>query len=201
MLKVAALIIGIDGWDKYTSQLIDSLEMYEPTCKVVVIDNASNSAYPPYEYVHRTERLCYAAAINKAAKIAGDCDWYIVLSNDVVCRGPFINTLENTPTNYLVGPCLKKIQDKIPYLEGWCVAASGLVWNTLGGWDEKYMVSSWEDVDFSLTAMKCGFNLAYMPEFPFVHLDQKQRFTLIPDYWQSEDHNIKYFARKHGYGA
>lgn len=201
MLKVAALIIGIDGWEKYTNPLVESICRHEPACKIVVIDNASQTPYPDLAFVHRTERLCYAKAINKAAEVAGNCDWYIVLSNDVLCTGPFIEALKNTPTNYLVGPCLKKIQDKIPYLEGWCVAASGLAWNTLGGWDEKYLVSSWEDVDFSLTAMKCGFNLAYAPDFPFVHLDQKQRFTLIPDYWASEDHNIRYFARKHQVAA
>ena len=198
MLKVAALIIGIDGWEQYTLPLISSIRLYEPSCEVVVIDNASVKPYPGLPCVHRTERLCYAGAINVASAFAGECDWYIVLSNDVLCNGPFVEFLSKTPSNNLVGPCLKKIEDKIPYLEGWCVAASGLVWRTMGGWDANFKVSSWEDVDFSLTAIKCGFNLAYAPSFPFVHLDQKQRFTLIPDYWASEDHNIRYFAKKHG---
>lgn len=201
MLKVAALIIGIDGWDKYTFPLVKSIQKYEPHCQVVVIDNASAVPYPVHPFVHRTKRLCYAAAINTAQRLADEADWYIVLSNDVLCTGPFIDYLSKAPGNNLVGPCLKTIQGQIPYLEGWCVAASGLVWNTLGGWDEKFQVSSWEDVDFSLTAMKCGFNLAHEEQFPFTHLDQKQRFTLIPDYWVSEDHNVQYFARKHGFGA
>ena len=134
MLKVAALIIGIDGWDRYTMPLVDSIRKHEPDCKIVVIDNASVTPYPDLPMVHRTERLCYAAAINKAAEIAGDCDWYVVLSNDVLCTGPFVQVLDNLPSNNILGPCLKKIQDRIPYLEGWCVAASGLVWRTLGGW-------------------------------------------------------------------
>lgn len=200
MLKVAALIIGIDGWEQYTKPLIESIQRHEPTCKLVVIDNASKIPYPWLPFVHRTERLCYAKAINDAARIAGEYDWYIILSNDVLCTGSFVEFLSKVPSNSLVGPCLKKIQDKIPYLEGWCVAASRLVWNTLGGWDEKFQVSSWEDVDFSLTSLKCGFNLTHAEQFPFVHLDQKQRFNLIPNYWDSESHNINYFARKHGLG-
>lgn len=197
MLKVAALIIGIDGWEQYTLPLISSIRLYEPACEIVVIDNASVKPYPALPCVHRTERLSYAQAINTAARIAGDCDWYLVLSNDVLCTGLFTEILAHVPSNNLVGPCLKHIQDRIPYLEGWCVAAPGLIWRTLGGWDENYQVSSWEDVDFSLTALECGFNITHAEFFPFKHLDQRQRFTLIPNYWDSEAHNIDYFARKH----
>ena len=197
-MKIAALIIGIDGWEKYTLPLVESIRQHEPDCEIVVIDNASVTPYPQAEYIHRTERLCYAKAINTAARIAGDSDWYIVLSNDVLCTGPFAEKLAQAPSDYLVGPCLKRLQGQIPYLEGWCVVASGMVWKALGGWDENYQVSSYEDVDFSLTAIERGFNLGHAPQFPFVHLDQRQRFFLIPNYWESEDHNVRYFAQKHG---
>lgn len=198
MLKVAALIIGIDNWDKYTLPLVESIRQHEPACQVVVIDNASQTPYPALPFVHRTERLCYAKAINTAARLAGQCDWYIVLSNDVFCTGPFVRTLGKTPVDVVVGPCLKRIDGKLPYLEGWCVVTSGIVWRVLGGWDENFQVSSWEDVDFSTSALKAGYNLVHSADFPFTHLDQKQRFGLIPNYWDSEAHNVRYFMGKHG---
>lgn len=65
-MKMAALIIGIDGWEKYTLPLVESLKRHEPDCRIVVVDNASATPYPAMGYVHRTERLCYSAAINRA---------------------------------------------------------------------------------------------------------------------------------------
>ena len=74
MPSVAVLIIGIDGWEKYTAPLLRQVQAYEPTATIVVIDNASAERYPIAPWIHRTERLCYAAAINEARRIAGDTD-------------------------------------------------------------------------------------------------------------------------------
>jgi len=201
-MKIAALIIGIDGWEKYTKPLVDSIRLHEPDCSVVVIDNASKEPYPMAGYIWPTERLCYSAAINAAYKVARygedvEPDWYIVLSNDVLCTGPFSHILEEMPETWIAGPHLMKTQGWT-YLEGWCVCIPAAAWADIGRWDENYRVSSWEDVDFSTTALEKGYNLAHCPDLPFKHLDQKQRFTVVPDYWKSEEHNVKYFHKKHG---
>lgn len=199
-MKVSCLIIGIDGWEKYTFPLIQSLQQHEPICKFIVVDNASETPYPKIDFVTRTERMSYSAAINWAKGVTElffeESDWYIVLSNDVLCTGEFIEYLSTMPTNQIIGPCLKANQGW-QYLEGWCVAIPKEVWNALKGWDENFKVSSWEDVDFSQSTLEAGFDVLHYPEFPFVHLDQKQRFTLIPNYWESEYHNYAYFKRKH----
>ena len=195
-MKISALIIGIDGWEKYTFPLIDSIQQYEPDCQIIVIDNASADPYPSLPCVHRTERLCYSKAINTAARLAGDSDWYIMLSNDVLCTGPFAAMLANVPTGMIAGPCLKEVQN-YAYLEGWCVCAPSAIWNELGGWDENFQGSSWEDVSFSTDARLHGFSLVHNVTFPFVHLDQRQRFHVIPNYWNTEDANIKYFCSKY----
>ena len=195
-MKVAALIIGIGGWHEYTKPLIDSIHLHEPKCDIVVIDNESVNAYPTLPCVHRTERLCYSAAINRAKAKAGYADWYIVLSNDVLCTGPFIEILKVAPAG-VIGPCLKQVHE-YQYLEGWCVCAPVQVWESLGGWDENYQVSSWEDVDFSVRASKADYTLYRCADFPFRHLEQMQRFTLVDDYWRSEEHNIRYFQERHG---
>jgi hypothetical protein len=194
-MNVAALIIGIDGWQEFTLPLMDSLFKHEPSVRQVVIDNASKKPYPLHPEITRTERLCYAAAINRAKEIAGNADWYIVLSNDVLCTGPFVGWLSYL-SDCVAGPQFKRANGW-PYIEGWCVCIPGNVWASVGEWDELFRISSWEDVDFSVSAVERGFQLRHLPNFPFVHLDQQQRFTIVPDYWQSEVDNVQYFIRKH----
>lgn len=193
-MNVAALIIGINGWDQYTRPLMRSIQHHD-TCDIVIIDNASPNQYPALPWVHRTERLCYSAAINRAHAIAGPRDWYIVLSNDVICTGNFTDALEALPANSIAGPCLKETQG-YSYLEGWCVCIPAGVWDTLGGWDENFQVSSWEDVDFTQTALEHEIDVIFDDTLPFVHLDQRQRFTLVDNYWDSENHNVRYFLEK-----
>lgn len=205
-MNIACIIIGIDGWEQYTLPLIKSICEHEPSCEMVVVDNGSEKRYPPlYEvndvdhsfcYIAHTERFCYSKAINYGKGIAGDADWYIVLSNDVLCNGPFAHLLAEYDGSDIVGPLLKEVYG-YPYLEGWCVAISRKAWGTIGGWDENYQVSSYEDVDFSTSALEHGFGLTEDKRLPFTHLDQKQRFGLVPDYWSSEAHNQAYFLQKH----
>lgn len=199
---VACLIIGIDGWNQYTKPLAESIYRNEPNASIVIIDNASATPYPTlgdWATVVRTERLCYSAAINRAKLITdevwGQPDWYIVLSNDVACTGKFGHLLATIRSGCIAGPHMA-INGRWRYLEGWCVAIPRGIWTALGGWDEQYQVSSWEDVDLSATAVEKGYRLAHMPSLPFVHLDQRQRFTLIPDYWDSEKANVQYFIGK-----
>lgn len=194
MSSVAVLVIGIDGWEQYTAPLIRQVQAFEPSACLVVIDNASHERYPIAPWIHRTPRLCYAAAINQARRIAGDTDWTIVLSNDVRCKGPFIDHLQ-WYEGTVIGPKLMMNQG-YEYIEGWCVAAPRAVWDATGGWDERFLVSSYEDVDFSVSAVERGFRLERVP-LPFDHLDQRQRFFL-PEYAGSEAINHAYMREKHG---
>lgn len=193
-MKAAALIIGIDGWERYTLPLVKSIQRYDKDCQLVVIDNASQEPYPALDYVHRTERLCYAAAINTAARIAGEVDWYIVLSNDVLCTGRFDPLLKSLPKTAVYGAMATVA--RYSFIMGWCVIIPKPIWKKLGGWDENYVVSSWEDVDYSYMARAAGYNVIDI-EIPFVHLDQRQRFTL-PEFGGTHERNRVYFEEKHG---
>lgn len=197
---VHCLIIGIDGWEKYTKPLLESILLHEEKAYAVIIDNASQTPYPEKRQdlqrwdLHRSdERLSYSQAINMACELSGPASWYMVLSNDVICTGPFTDQLFRYPDD-IQGPLLKENMGW-QYLEGWCVACPGRYWGS--GWDENFVVSSWEDVDFSVSKMKEGVVVRQM-NLPFIHLDQKQRFTLIQNYWSSEYHNYQYFCQKHG---
>lgn len=210
-MNIAAIIVGIDGWEQYTLPLIRSIQQHEPDAVLVVVDNASATPYPALSgmydpYMLRTERLCYSAAINAGKRVLDSDDvypdWYIVLSNDVLCTGPFAHILAEYGDGDLVGPCLKHVDieqvGRVPYLEGWTVAVPIGIWDTIDDWDEGMQISSYEDVEYSHRARVNGFGLIEDPALPFVHLDQKQRFYLVPNYWDSEYHNRARFIEKYG---
>lgn len=193
-MKIAAIIVGIDGWEQYTLPLVESIERHEPECAVTVVDNASAVPYPGAgtAAIARTERLCYAAAINHGARHF-DPDWYIVLSNDVLCTGPFAHILAAYGDGDLVGPDLKQTHG-FDYLEGWCVCVPARAWEP---WDERFLGSDWEDVAFSTRARQRGLGLVGDPALPFKHLDQRQRFSIVPDFWGKDAHNRDLFLREY----
>lgn len=199
-MNVAAIIVGIDGWGKYTLPLVESIRKHEPDCHIVVVDNHSDPEYPspPFDnmLMTHTQRLCYSAAINHAYRHVAWADWTIVLSNDVLCTGPFAHMLGQYE-NAVAGPQLWH-EHGLSWIVGWCVVIPRKVWEAVGGWDSAYVGSSVEDVDLSHSARKAGFELMEDTRLPFVHLDQKQRFNIIPDYWQTESANWRHFRAKHG---
>ncbi len=202
-MKIAAIVVGIDGWEQYTLPLIQSLGTHEPDCDIMVVDNASN---PPYGLfmaedeerfiVRQIDRACYSAAINRGKYILDvgtSYDWYIVLSNDVLCTGPFADTLAEYG-NEVVGPALKQTHG-FDYIEGWCVAIPRAIWDAVGGWDERFLGSDWEDVAFSTAARQKGFWL--VQDLPFIHLDQRQRYEIVDDFWGKDAHNRDLFMREY----
>jgi hypothetical protein len=219
---IAAIIVGIEGWDRFTKPLIESIWQHEPECQITVVDNESTTPYPqaravarddlhfkasPYYALTRIKRACYSQAINEGAIIASSMqqpDWYIVLSNDVLCTGPFAHVLASYSDDTLVGPLLLETPipgiGLVPYIEGWCMAFPRRVWDAIGGFDEGYLMSSFEDVDASQEARKAGFWLVEDKELAFKHLDQRQRFYL-PGYGGSEAHNMRRFMEKNGVTA
>lgn len=199
-MRVAAIIVGIEGWQKYTLPLVESIIEHEPGCDIVVVDNASATQYPDIDdagvMVICTERLCYSRAIN-TGKSAADgysgYDWYIVLSNDVLCTGPFAAVLAAYGDGDLVGPCLK-VELGWPYLEGWCVCVPKAAWQD---WDSRFLGSDYEDVAYSTAARQRGFGLIEDRGLPFVHLDQRQRYSIVEDFAGKNAHNRNLFLREY----
>lgn len=198
-MNIAAIIIGIDGWHEYTLPLIDSIREHEPDCAIVTIDNESDKPYPFYApespvIVRVDSRLCYSAAINLGKRVALDFfDWYIVLSNDVLCTGPFAHMLEAYGDGDLVGPLLKHVHG-FDYLEGWCVAIPAKAWEP---WDERFLGSDYEDVAYSTSARQRGFGLIEDRGLPFKHLDQRQRFHVVENFAGKNAHNRDLFLREY----
>lgn len=113
---------------------------------------------------------------NQGAAVAGG-NILIFLSNDVAALGDYLAPLQETVENgALYGAELlshdtgwnKFDGQVIPYLAGWCIAATRPTWDELGGWDERYVPCDYEDLDLSYTAMKKGFKLVNL-DLPLRH--------------------------------
>lgn len=203
-MRIVAIVVGIDGYDEYTEPLLRSIWAHERDCDLTVIDNESEWSYPWFSdpstvgrgfcYTERVSRCNYSTAINRGHFMSSSADWYIVLSNDVLCTGPFSDLLAGYDGKDLVGPLMKQAHG-FDYLEGWCVCIPGRAWVP---WDEHFLGSDYEDVDYSTRARKRGFGLVEDTSLPFVHLDQRQRFHVVPDFWAKNSHNRDLFLRKHG---
>ena len=101
---------------------------------------------------------------------AANGDVLIFLSNDVTPLGdyvtPIVQALEEEPTA-LVGPEMLRRDTgwntfngtTIAYLAGHCIACKRATWETLGGWDERYVPCDYEDIDLSYTAIQKGVPL------------------------------------------
>lgn len=108
--------------------------------------------------------------IRDIRKKANPEDVIILLSNDVLNRVGFVkqvSELLSSPKRLVGGVLLNKdtgwnkFGGKIfPYLEGWLLAATADGWTELGGgFDERYSLSDFEDVDLSTTALSLGYEL------------------------------------------
>jgi GT2 family glycosyltransferase len=203
-MKVAVCTVGIDGWDEYTKPLVASVYAYEPQTTVSVIDNASDKDYPDRVDVHRVdERLCYAAALNlakdKADEGNGLHDWYIFLGNDTLCTAPFYHILRQTPEGVMAGSGIYQIIH-YKYISGWGMVIPRTTWERVGRFDENYIISAWEDVDYAYRVQDAGLRLHKLEGWPIIHMDQQQRQVKFPinhvHIW-----NGAYFEEKHNIPA
>lgn len=193
-MKVAVCTVGIDGWDEYTRPLIESVIRHEPETTISVIDNASGEEYKPnlgpfndsdemMEWLdvcilRVEERLCYGAALNlahdMADEYAGPHDWYVFLGNDNLCTGPFYHILKHTPPGVMAGSGIYKIIH-YKFVSGWGMVIPRSTWEIVGRFDEDYIVSAWEDVDYAYRVQMAGLRLHKLEGWPIIHMDQRQR--------------------------
>lgn len=184
-MKVAVCAVGIDGWNEYTKPLIMSVLKHEPDCTISVIDNASEVSYPAapsnanYAVITRSDtRLCYAAGLNlahdKADEIAGPHEYYVFLGNDTMFAAPFKQAIRNIPPGSIGGDGIYEIIH-YKFVSGWGMVIPATVWDIVGRFDEDYIISAWEDVDYSYRVQLAGLRLHRIEGWPIIHLDQQQR--------------------------
>ena len=110
----------------------------------------------------------FGASCNKGAELATG-EIVIFHSTDVVISGDYLSQvlerLIQNPRSLVGGRLLSHDTgwngfDRIyPYLEGWLLACTKEVWNELGGFDPRYGLFDFEDMDISTTAVSKGIDL------------------------------------------
>lgn len=130
----------------------------------------------PVRYHRNETNLGFIGSMNAGAEIAlkHNADILIFLSNDVVVSGDFVTdivTILQQDNKVLIGGEIIdwkagwnqfEIDGKeivIPWLGGWMLACTDVIWHSLGGFDPRYGTSDYEDVDLSTTAMDLGYKL------------------------------------------
>lgn len=112
-------------------------------------------------------------------------DIVTALSNDVRLNSTrFLAEIDaelETNPDSLVGPSLYEYDTGwnmfgsvlVSYIEGWCISATKSTWVKLGGFDEIYNPSDFEDVDLSMTMCNLGGSLRKLKSGLAQHLGGK----------------------------
>jgi len=151
---------------------------------------AHNLAYSPLRHItdgwtFRTMRIPdnvgFGPGFNKAvAESKGE--FVIIISDDVRIYGDFLRVLDacfaEAPTS-IVGKRLVGFNSgwnsfgdnpPITYIEGFFLAMARSIWETLGGFDERFAPYDYEDMDLGMKAQQRDIPLIEAPSLPVEHL-------------------------------
>ena len=140
--------------------------------EVVVIDNGSQPHHANAikamvnrmngRYIRNETNQRFSKANNQGLAVATG-DIIIFVNNDVEGRGDWLAQVErDVKPGALYGPVksAKVLGGRnVPYIEGFCIAATRDTWDKLGGWDETLPGMYWEDNELCLRASRMGLDL------------------------------------------
>jgi GT2 family glycosyltransferase len=199
-MDVAAIIVGINGWQEFTLPAIQSIRKHEPDMRIIVVDAASKPPYPlpPDEKVTLLQLAhspSYAYALNQGIKAAGKADWYLLLNNDVYLNNRILPEIETLKTSFIYGRQI--IEEKgLRWLGLWLALIPYWAWHLVGEFDERFLLCGFEDADYCIRAKNLGIDT--LPcNLPFTHYWGKTRWGL-PEYRKVRQENMDYLEAKHG---
>lgn len=171
----------VTPWKNGVGTLLEDYSRAADGAIVVTVDNGSDAAdadalkaytEPRGVYIRNERNLGFAAANNQGYMAApwNPEDVVVFLNSDVAPTGPWLEQVHrDVRDGYLYGPSLGQQfvgGMMVPYLEGWCLAATKATWDRLilkgqtGPWDAvKYPKPYWEDNDLTLRALDAGIGL------------------------------------------
>jgi GT2 family glycosyltransferase len=150
---------------------LDGIVKNSKNAEIIVVDNGSCeqwrgilSQYDSIKVNSFSQSMSYASACNAGAHIA-TTDIFCFLNSDVEIVSkdwslPFREALGSEDIG-IVGASGRKLltkkwvagvvrhEDKIDYIEGWCVWMRRRIFDLLNGWDERYAPFYFEDTDLS----------------------------------------------------
>lgn len=194
-------------------ELIADYERAVADTEVIIVDNGSEeTAYSNIlsmvmrlrgVLIARKENGWFAGPVNEGlARATGDI--IVVLNNDIQAAPGWLELVRRDvlPGN-LYGPScgFRDVPNKasqvvrLPYVEGWCIAARREVWSALQGFDSStFLRPYWEDVDLSFRAMTMGFGIC-RTVWPIRHLSNTTSLT-TPGAYDHSERNRRAFEQK-----
>ena len=182
-MKYSFIVPFYNHWDLTHARLGEFRKFLPDNCEIVLVDDCSTeidcrkgiafwqksgAARHTIKYTRNKENLGFIQSVNKGVKLSSG-EIVIIYSNDVVMFRDITKELdplfEERTDDVLVGNRIidwdggwnviqyKGYKSIVPYLEGWFLACRREVWDKLGGFDTRYGISDFEDVDLSTTAM------------------------------------------------
>jgi GT2 family glycosyltransferase len=179
---VALIIPSLDGWDKYVFPLLKSIKRHEPDARVILVDNASEPPYPKIGGIHqirleRDENYGLARASNVGIEASLDCDWFVILHNDMLFTGLVSEAIQNLDPNYHYSAEVRKANGENrpwDYGIGRPFVLSKQLIDDIGLFDEAFWVYSCEDVDYSWRATQAGYPLKEI-KLNILHSEDRRR--------------------------
>lgn len=69
---------------------------------------------------------------------------------------------------------------------GACILMAKTIYESLGGFDENYILGDFEDSDLCLKAREAGFEIAIAEDITLYHLERQSQSMVTPDRWKNE---------------
>jgi GT2 family glycosyltransferase len=115
----------------------------------------------------------------------------LIINNDVLCEGPYKDSLDLYSQDSLYGNQLHVRE--VTWFDGWLMLISRKIWDDVGEFDEGFKIAGFEDADYCMRAKNYDLNEARLP---FVHLKDSGRVR-EPNYQKIRQENIDYLISKH----
>jgi hypothetical protein len=180
----------ITPWIGHHELLPGYLAAVERADYVCVIDNGDAPDDPRWSsFFQPMEPLGFAESNNLGMTDMAE-DIVVFLNNDVQADPAWLDQIrDDVQDGALYGPSIGTQTLRgvpIPYVEGWCVAATRATWERVGPWDqERFPKPYWEDVELSLRAVMRGVELRRAP-WPIRHIGGISTRS-VPGAWDGFD--------------
>lgn len=177
----ATIVIPQRGNRRLTISLIEGIWKHNDNDKVwiVVVDDSDgveesdqSTMYANYGYQNDGKGLTSAWNLGiKKTKPVGST--IILMNNDIICNGNFIDLCKPRHENEIVGTKKRRepLYENRKLLEGWFLCFNRSLWTKLGGFDERFKLY-FQDTDFQIRALKEGGSLRQV-DLPLKHLGHK----------------------------
>lgn len=200
MYKFSVIIPAHNKWNLVEQRLLELVRFEPPLHEIVIVDDASPENFSRLawwystfadrgvrlEYTKNDVNQGFGYSMNKGAEWSTG-DVLVFLSNDVIVGNDFRPEItsklrlrlspEGVPMTLFGGEYLthdtgwNTIEGTIiPYLNGWFLACHRDTWKILGGFDPRYGLSDYEDIDLGITAYVNNIMLIPLREANLHHL-------------------------------